>query len=105
MDNYFSFNSRIQISVPSLQKKWDDYSIKEQELIVFEWEKIRGSIPDKIKYFESMINKKQEQLNNEADFDKSCALNQEISEFASKINDLWIWYRLEQFIDKSKSLP
>ncbi|WP_246941215.1 hypothetical protein [Bacillus pinisoli] len=96
MNNNFTFNERLGISTPDLKKLWDDYSADEQQEILVTWEKIRGRIPDRISEIETIINKKQAELNDENDFPRSCLLNSEISELASVINDLWLWYRTNQ---------
>jgi gas vesicle protein len=96
MNNYFSFNDRLGIPIPDLQKSWDSYAHEEQQDILVTWEKIRGRIPDRIAELENMINHKQSELDNESDFPRSCQLNSEISDLASVINDLWLWYRTNQ---------
>lgn len=98
MAEYFSHNERLGIAIPSFDKEWDQYPKKTQQAILFHWEKIRGSIPDRITELEGKINEKQVQLSDEGNFIKSCELNSEISELASIINDLWLWYRTHQDI-------
>ncbi len=96
MVEHFSYNERLGISIPDFDKEWDEYSKPTQQKILFHWEKIKGRIPDRIAELEETINHKQAQLNDEANFIKSCELNNEISELASIINDLWLWYRTNQ---------
>ncbi|MFD1779726.1 hypothetical protein ACFSFW_13760 [Fredinandcohnia salidurans] len=96
--DFFHFNDRLGILLPYLEKEWEEYTVETQQHILFHWEKIRGHIPDRIAEIETIINDKQEQLGNELDFVRSCELNNEISECASIINDLWIWYRMNQGI-------
>lgn len=96
MEEYFSFDQRLGILLPSLDAEWDDYTEETQQTILLQWEKIRGSIPDRITDLEKTINQKQVQLSNENNFPQSCQLNNEIAELASIINDLWIWYRADQ---------
>ena len=98
LQEFFSYDDRLGIFLPNLKLDWEDYSHKEQQTILTEWEYIRGEIPDQIKRLEYTINHKQEQLNHESDFAKSCKLNSEIAELASIINDLWIWFRSNQHI-------
>nr|WP_304219296.1 hypothetical protein [Fredinandcohnia onubensis] len=98
MMDFFHFNDRLGILLPYLEKEWEEYTVETQQHILFHWEKIRGHIPDRIAEIETIINDKQEQLGNELDFVRSCELNNEISECASIINDLWIWYRMNQGI-------
>jgi hypothetical protein len=96
MNKYFTFDHRLGISIPDLQKSWDLYSIQEQQEILVTWERTRGSIPDRIADLEAMINTKQHELGEENDFSRSCMINSEISDLASIINDLWLWYRMNQ---------
>ncbi|MGX1899847.1 hypothetical protein ACT3HK_00610 [Thermolongibacillus altinsuensis] len=98
MKGCFIYDERLGIRLPKLEKEWEAYSKQEQEEILLEWETIRGKIPDRIVELEKLINKKQAQLGEESDFIRSCALNSEIAELASIINDLWIWYRMNQTV-------
>lgn len=96
MEEHFIFDERLSIFLPDLSEDWDEYSEETQQKILFHWEQIRGTIPDRILELEGIINKKQAQLSDENDFPRSCSLNSEIAELASIINDLWIWYRANQ---------
>lgn len=100
--NSFIFDQRLGISIPSLQVEWESLSIKEQETIIQQWDIIRESIPDRIKELEGEIRELQNQLNTEDDFIQSCHLNSEISNIASIINDLNLWYRTDQEISEDK---
>jgi hypothetical protein len=91
--DFFVYNSRLRIHLPHLTKEWRAYSSQEQESVLLEWERIRGAIPDRIQEIEVEIEQLQGELAQEEDFDKSCRINGEISDRASQINDLWIWYR------------
>lgn len=98
MEGLFHFDERLGISVPTLTGDWHAYSTTEQDQILLLWEHIRGIIPDRIGELEIQINTMQDQLSIEEDFECSCKLNFEISELASVINDLWIWYRTQEEI-------
>jgi hypothetical protein len=102
LNEYFIYDPRLHIRIPALKKTWSMYSIQTQNDILSEWERIRGHIPDRIVEIEELINCKQEELNHEEEFHRSCELNEEISELASIINDLWIWFRTTQHITKTK---
>ncbi len=102
LSDYFTYDQRLKIKVPQLTKSWTAYNLQIQNKILTEWETIRGSIPDRIGELEAEINNKQEALNIEEDFNRSCELNHEISELASIINDLWIWFRTTQHISNAK---
>ncbi len=94
--DFFIFNHRLGIPVPDVERDWAMFSKQEQEEILIKWETIRGRIPDRIIILENEINRKQNQLNQEENFKLSCQLNSDISELASKINDLHLWYRVNQ---------
>lgn len=96
MSYEFKHDDRLGIALPVLDKEWEEYSQQEQAQILLEWEAHRSDIPEQIKIIERIINTKQEQLNVEEDFPRSCQLNHEIAELASTINDLNIWFRIQQ---------
>ncbi|WP_241737775.1 hypothetical protein [Anoxybacillus flavithermus] len=98
MSTHFIYDERLGIRLPHLEKEWDMYTKEEQAEILLEWETIRGKIPDRIIELEQQINEKQRQLGEENDFALSCMLNSEIASLASMINDLWIWYRMNQTV-------
>ncbi|WP_044894505.1 hypothetical protein [Bacillus alveayuensis] len=98
MKQLFIFDKRLGIPLPKLEKEWEEYSESEQHMILLHWENIRGRIPDRIIELERVINQKQAELAEENDFTRSCLLNSEIAELASIINDLWIWYRMNQTV-------
>jgi hypothetical protein len=100
MEEYFSLDKRLGIQIPDSDKDWKQYNAEIQQAILFHWEKIRGSIPDRIFEIEQIINQKQTELSNESDFPRSCKLNSEIADLASVINDLWLWYRANQGISE-----
>jgi hypothetical protein len=102
MEQFFSYDSRLGIPLPSLAKGIDEYSRETQEKVLFTWEQIRGAIPDRIKELEHLINEKQVALSNENNFIRSCELNSEIADLASIINDLWLWYRASDAIVDEK---
>ncbi|OMP67453.1 hypothetical protein [Domibacillus epiphyticus] len=89
----FQHDDRLGISIPVLTREWTEYPLEKQQQIMHKWEAVRGIIPDRIQQLEKCINEKQAALNNEENFIVSCRLNTEISELASIINDLWLWFR------------
>ncbi|WP_409289774.1 hypothetical protein [Peribacillus sp. SCS-37] len=91
MEEYFLFNERLGIPLPRIGLA----SLALQGGMMLKWEQIRGGIPDRIRELEGQITLKQDCLFRETDFERSCILNTEISELASIINDLWIWFRNE----------
>jgi hypothetical protein len=96
MSYQFEFDQRLGISLPVLDKEWNQYTTKEQTQILYEWEDHRSDIPARIKQIEKIIEQKLHELNNEDNFVRSCELNSEISQLASAINDLNIWFRIQE---------
>ncbi|MCC5801704.1 hypothetical protein [Rossellomorea vietnamensis] len=92
-NEFFSYDSRLGIHLPLQLKEWPMYSSEDQEVILLEWERVRGTIPDRIGEIDEEIERLQDELAGEEDFERSCMINHEISERASEINDLWLWYR------------
>lgn len=100
----FMHDKRLGIPVPTFLDNLNDLSEETRNSVLYQWEVIRGTIPDRIAELEKEINVKQKQLSEETDFDTSCQLNEEISELASIINDLWIWFRKNEVSSASKPL-
>ncbi|MFD0586664.1 hypothetical protein ACFQZE_01515 [Paenibacillus sp. GCM10027627] len=101
-DYHFVWSERLGIHLPSLKLEWDTYGFEEQSLILERWEMIRGGIPDVIMKLEQTINIKQSDLNEEDNFERSCLLTYEIAEYASRINELQIWYRMNQELESRR---
>ncbi|MED4602491.1 hypothetical protein P9314_17635 [Paenibacillus validus] len=99
MTDVFVWDERLGIPLPQLKKDFEDYSKREQAELLLRWEEIRGTIPDRVKQIERIIIVKQDQLNVEDDFATSCRLNSEIAELASTINELHLWFRVNQDMD------
>lgn len=94
--NHFILDERLGIRLPALDMEWEAYSTDERADILLEWEEIRANIPDKIIRIETVIIEKTRQMSEEENFNRSCELNSEIHELASVINDLNIWFRVQQ---------
>ncbi len=92
----FIADDRLGIALPLLQHAWEEYSPEERADILLKWEEIRARIPDRILFLEALINHKQAALYEEDDFPRACQLNSDIAELASIINDLNIWFRVQQ---------
>jgi hypothetical protein len=95
----FLYNERLGIELPVLALEWEEYSEKDRSDLLLRWEQIRGTIPDRIHKLEVVIIRKQSELDREDDFPTSCQLNSEIAELASTINDLHLWFRINQEVD------
>ncbi|MGD6855554.1 hypothetical protein [Bacillus infantis] len=98
MEDVFILDKRMGIAVPVLDGEWEEYPQEDRQEILYIWEKIRGGIPDRISELETQINRRQDRLADEENFELSCKLNSEIADLASIINDLWLWYRANQEI-------
>jgi hypothetical protein len=96
----FQFSERHGIELPCLSEEWSELNLEHQTAILAKWEMIRGNIPEHILRFESLIRAKQQQLFEEDDFALSCRINGDIADLASRINDLNIWFRIQQDLDK-----
>lgn len=96
MTDRFRYDKRLGILLPNLYEDWESLSPEERHAMIMEWEKIRARIPDRIMELEGEINKRQEHIAKEDDWDKICKLYGEIYGIASTINDLQIWSRIEQ---------
>lgn len=100
--DFFQFDSRLGIYIPHIEQDWDSLSREVQEQILHHWEMIRDRIPDRVKELEKEIIRLQKQLDIEEDFATSCKLNTDISELASIINDLNLWFRTNQDLSDGK---
>jgi hypothetical protein len=98
MEEYFFQDKRLGIPLPKSDLEWNHLSADVQQSILMQWETIKGSIPDRIAGLENHINRKQAQLFEENNFQISCQLNGEIADLASIINDLWLWFRKNQYV-------
>lgn len=92
----FTLDHRLGIRLPDFKHEWEEYSRDERADILLEWEEIRATIPDRIIRVETVIIEKTKQMSEEENFVRSCELNHEIHELASVINDLNIWFRVQQ---------
>jgi len=92
----FVYDARLGIPIPRLTKDWDEFTRSEQAAILMYWEEVCGAIPDRIFAFEREIGELQRRMNEEEDFGRVIAINWDIAELASRINDLNIYFRLNR---------
>ncbi|NOU97960.1 hypothetical protein GC093_32745 [Paenibacillus sp. LMG 31456] len=97
----FIIDDRLGIPLPHFEKEWEEYTEEERSIILLHWEEIRGTIPDHVKRLERIIIAKQNQLNIEDNFKYSCQLNSEIADLAGTINELHLWFRVNQDVTAS----
>ncbi|MCY0875783.1 MAG: hypothetical protein OWT28_05895 [Firmicutes bacterium] len=95
MESVFQADERLGISVPVLTRDWTDYSLDERRLILERWEIERGQIPHQISVFEAEITTLQEAMHHEEEWEQTVALMEQINDYASRINDLNIWFRTQ----------
>jgi hypothetical protein len=98
----FRYNERLGIEVPYIYADWEQFTQEEQYQIIYRWEKVRSEIPDHIKYLEKMIHERELKLQIEDDFQFFCQLSAEISDLASRIIDLNLWFRTQEEVTTSK---
>lgn len=91
----FVLDERLGIRVPAFDREWTAYTHGEQSALIEEWERIKARIPDRIKVLEDEIYVLQLDAAQEEDWDRVCALYEELYRIASIINDLNIWNNLE----------
>ncbi len=94
IEDNFTFNARLGIALPCLKGPLQQKPLETQHQILLHWEKIRGTIPERIAAIEQEIAFHQILLNQEGNLDEASAINDQIVACASMINDLHIWYRL-----------
>ncbi|HZG56833.1 hypothetical protein [Paenibacillus sp.] len=92
----FAYDERLGIPTPRLTKDWNEFTAREQSEILYFWETVRGAIPDRIFAFEREIVDLQSRLDEEENFDLVCEMTWDIAERASRINDLHLYFRLNQ---------
>lgn len=103
MKHNFRYDERLGISLPSLNKPWEEHSLAEQADILKEWEAHRSDIPTRVKELEKIIEHKQDSLSHEDDFQRSCQFNDEIVDLANTIHELNIWFGIQQDTKQRKN--
>ncbi|BCJ86800.1 hypothetical protein [Effusibacillus dendaii] len=101
---HFALNERLGIELPYLHTDWEELSHEERHDMILRWEKIKAHIPDRIMEVEKQIEQRQLQVAQEEDWDTVCRLYEEIYTFASIINDLHIWARVNQDFEETPDL-
>lgn len=91
----FQQNERLGIPLPEFIIPFEEHPRSIQEQILAEWESIRAIIPDQILAFEIEIEQRLKTIGEEDNWDTVVELFNEISEFASRINELNLWQRID----------
>lgn len=103
MEKYrFQYNDRLKIELPTFYVEWEELSTKEQYEVIRRWEQTRAQIPDLIKEFERMVQERELQLQIEDDNPTFIQLSKEITDYASRIIDLNLWFRTDEEVASSK---
>lgn len=92
----FVYHEKMGIEIPKVYVEWEELTVNERENLIDRWETIRGHIPDRILALDSEVEKLQSRVYQEEDWEEVCRLFDQISSFASTINELNIWYRKQQ---------
>jgi hypothetical protein len=98
----FQYDKRLGIELPVFYSAWEELTQEEQYTVLYRWEKVRSQIPDRIKELEKMIHERELQLQIEDHFSTFCRLSGEISDFASRIIDLNLWFRTQEEVTSGK---
>lgn len=93
--SFFRLDHRLGIELPDLSVPFEDLPEDEQESIIADWETIRARIPEQIMKFEHIIEDLLQQVHEEVDWDIIAAHFADISDYASRINELNTWRRVD----------
>ncbi|MCF8565780.1 hypothetical protein LLE49_13735 [Alicyclobacillus tolerans] len=92
---FFNLDARLGIEVPDLSVAFEDLPTEDRERILVHWEAIRARIPEQIMKFEHVIEDLLKAVHHEEDWDTIAAYFSEISDYASRINELNTWRRID----------
>jgi hypothetical protein len=95
VNNYFHLDTRLGIEVPNSDLPFEALPLSEQEAVLSHWERIRAMIPDRIRELEQVIEDLLAQIQLEEDWDAIVRRFDDISEIASRINELNTWLRVD----------
>ncbi|WP_067923129.1 hypothetical protein [Alicyclobacillus shizuokensis] len=92
---YFRYDDRLQIELPHFPAPFPSLPPDVQEEVLVTWERIRAHIPERIIELEHRIEQVLEKVHHEEDWDIIAAHFQQISDYASRINELNTWRRVD----------
>ncbi|KUO94946.1 hypothetical protein [Ferroacidibacillus organovorans] len=95
MNAWFTYDPRLDLEIPSLSREWSEISVTEREKILEHWERVRGAIPSRISLFEAKIEELQGLLHHEEEWGQTLSLMDQVTDYASRINDLNILFRTQ----------
>lgn len=92
---YFKRSARLRIELPDFPAPFEEMPRSEQEEILLEWARIKAQIPDQVKYFEKEIGVLLDDIHHEENWDIVTKHFQQITDYASRINELNLWARVD----------
>ncbi|MBX6351797.1 MAG: hypothetical protein IRZ10_00570 [Thermoflavifilum sp.] len=92
---YFRFDERLGIECPAFDPPFESLPRPIQEAALAYWEKVRSGIPDRIQSFETRINALLARIQETDDWDEITRCFDEISDLATRIQDLNLWARVD----------
>ncbi|RIV28603.1 hypothetical protein D2Q93_02295 [Alicyclobacillaceae bacterium I2511] len=97
----FRHDQRLGIELPDLTTPYDELSHTQQEELIAYWEGVKAHIPDQIMKFERDIEGLLQVVHHEEDWDIIAAHFADISDLASRINELNMWRRVDPSLTAS----
>lgn len=91
----FQLDTRLGIELPVFETPFEELPRTEQEAILLRWETIRARIPDQIMRLEHDIEGLLQLVHEEEDWDIIASYFVQISDLASRINELNTWRRVD----------
>ncbi|MCL6549301.1 MAG: hypothetical protein K6T30_10395 [Alicyclobacillus sp.] len=101
----FRYDPRLGIELPDFPVPFEEMSEEQQEDILVQWESIRARIPEQILKFERVIEELLETIHHEEDWDVIAAHFADISDYASRINELNTWRRVDPSLHPAHAEP
>jgi hypothetical protein len=92
---YFRFNRRLGIELPDPDMPFENLPRDEQEAVLMHWETLKPAIANRIRDFERRIEDLLFQIHLEDDWDAVVQHFDKITEYASCINELNSWLRVD----------
>lgn len=99
MEDVFVYDARLDMEVPTLTQEWHEYAREDRMRILERWETLRGNIPGIIDRFEAEIARLHAAQAEEEDWDQTVTLMNQINDYASRIADLNILFRMQPDVD------
>jgi len=96
----FYEDERLGMEIPQFDDvPFESLPLDDQEHILVRWESIRARIPDRIMHFEHVIEELLQLVHHEEDWDIIASYFAEISDYASRINELNTWRRVDPSLE------